>query len=194
MAQMAWVAGLVVPAAIRAALIPAFGAVRHSSEGVAAAMRDAEAWIARLCRLACSQAHGCARSAGRRAPRLLHQRGARRRRGRPLPRPAAGLGLAMIATPSLAGVQAGLNPWRYAGHAAAGLVFAVLAGVLLVPTMALGAAWAALSVCTVLALLALALRPSPAGLGALSWSCSLALLYCGSGTTRGGLRLALLWC
>ena len=32
-AQMAWVAGLVVPAAIRAALIPAFGAVRHSSEG-----------------------------------------------------------------------------------------------------------------------------------------------------------------
>ena len=47
-AQMAWVAGLVVPAAIRAALIPAFGAVRDSSEGMATAMRDAEAWIAPL--------------------------------------------------------------------------------------------------------------------------------------------------
>ncbi|GIS27488.1 MAG: hypothetical protein CM15mP128_2470 [Methanobacteriota archaeon] len=57
-AQMAWVAGLVVPAAIRAALIPAFGAVRDSSEGMATAMRNAEAWIARLCRLACLPGHG----------------------------------------------------------------------------------------------------------------------------------------
>ena len=81
-----------------------------------------------------------------------------------------GWGLAMIATPSLAGVQAGLNPWRYAGHAAAGLGFAVLAGVLLVPDHGpLGAARAALSVCSELALLALALRPSPRRLHKGAW-------------------------
>ena len=170
-AQMAWVAGLVVPAAIRAALIPAFGAVRDSSEGMAAAMRDAEAWIAPLVPL------GLIAGAWT-VPILLDGVFPASYTSGVLGADAGdlflillpGWGLAMIATPSLAGVQAGLNPWRYAGHAAAGLGFAVLAGVLLVPGHGpLGAAWAALSVCTVLALLALALRPSPRRLHKGAW-------------------------
>lgn len=170
-AQMAWVAGLVVPAAIRAALIPAFGVVRDSSEGMAVAMRDAEAWIAPLVPL------GLLAGAWT-VPVLLDAVFPASYTSGVLGADAGdlflvllpGWGLAMIATPSLAGVQAGLNPWRYAGHAAAGLCFAVLAGVLLVPDHGpLGAAWAALSVCTVLALLALALRPSPRRLHKSAW-------------------------
>jgi O-antigen/teichoic acid export membrane protein len=170
-AQMAWVAGLVVPAAIRAALIPAFGVVRDSSERMAVAMRDAEAWIAPLVPL------GLLAGAWT-VPVLLDGVFPASYTSGVLGADAGdlflvllpGWGLAMIATPSLAGVQAGLNPWRYAGHAAAGLCFAVLAGVLLVPDHGpLGAAWAALSVCTVLALLALALRPSPRRLHKSAW-------------------------
>ena len=161
-AQMAWAAGLVVPAAVRSALIPALGAVRSSSTAMSATMREAEAWIAPLVPMGLF-AGACT------VPPLFS-----------LVFPASytsgvlgadaghlflillpGWGLAMMATPSLAGIQAGMNPWRYAGHAATGLCFAVVAGALLVPANGpIGAAWAALSVCTVLALLALVLRPS----------------------------------
>ncbi|RPG73405.1 MAG: lipopolysaccharide biosynthesis protein [Euryarchaeota archaeon TMED141] len=161
-AQMAWAAGLVVPAAVRSALIPAFGAVRSSSMGLSSAMREAEAWMAPLVPA------GLFAGAWAVPPLFSLVFPASYTNGA-LGADAAhlflvllpGWGLAMMATPSLAGVQAGLNPWRYAGHAAAGLCCAVVAGVLLVPNNGpIGAAWAALSVCTVLALLALLLRPS----------------------------------
>ena len=90
-AQMAWVAGLVVPAAIRAALIPAFGAVRIQAK-VAAAMRDAEAGLPRLCRLACSPGHGWCPFCWTACFPPPTPAGARRRCGRPSPRPAARLG------------------------------------------------------------------------------------------------------
>ena len=162
-AQMAWVAGLVVPAAIRAALIPAFGAVRDSSEALGTAMREAEAWIAPLVPVGLFAGAGV-------VPVLFSVVFPASYTSGMLGADAGelflillpGWGLAMIATPSLAGVQAGLNPWRYAGHAAAGLCFAVVAGLALVPANGpLGAAWAALCVCLMLAVLALALRPSP---------------------------------
>lgn len=161
-AQMAWAAGLVVPAAVRSALIPAFGAVRSSSMALSSAMREAEAWMAPLVPA------GLFAGAWAVPPLFSLVFPASYTNG-VLGADAAhlflvllpGWGLAMMATPSLAGVQAGLNPWRYAGHAAAGLCCAVVAGVLLVPNNGpIGAAWAALSVCTVLALLALLLRPS----------------------------------
>tara|TARA_B100000900_G_scaffold110514_1_gene92290 strand:- start:5804 stop:7237 length:1434 start_codon:yes stop_codon:yes gene_type:complete len=177
-AQMAWAAGLVVPAAIRSALIPAFGAVRESNQSTAVELRKAEAWIAPLVPMGlfagalvvpplftllfpASYTDGAlGANAGHLFLILL-----------------PGWGLAMMATPSLAGIQTGLNPWRYAGHAGAGLCFAVVAGLLLVPNNGpLGAAWAALSVSAVLALLALVLRPSRRDLHARAWS--LALLSC----------------
>jgi O-antigen/teichoic acid export membrane protein len=170
-AQMAWAAGLVVPAAIRSALIPAFGAVRESSHSTSVELRKAEAWIAPLVPMGlfagalvvpplftlvfpASYTDGAlGANAGHLFLILL-----------------PGWGLAMMATPSLAGIQTGLNPWRYAGHAGAGLCFAVVAGLLLVPNNGpLGAAWAALSVSAVLALLALVLRPSRRDLHARAW-------------------------
>ena len=178
-AQMAWAAGLVVPAAIRSALIPALGAVRDSSRSTSAELRKAEAWIAPLVPMGlfagalvvpplftlvfpASYTDGVlGANAGDLFLILL-----------------PGWGLAMMATPSLAGIQTGLNPWRYAGHAGAGLCFAVVAGLLLVPNNGpLGAAWAALSVSAVLALLALVLRPSRRDVHAGAWS--LAILGCG---------------
>ena len=170
-AQMAWAAGLVVPAAIRSALIPAFGAVRESSQSTSEELRKAEAWIAPLVPMGlftgalivpplftlvfpASYTDGAlGANAGHLFLILL-----------------PGWGLAMMATPSLAGIQTGLNPWRYAGHAGFGLCFAVVAGLLLVPSNGpLGAAWAALSVSAVLALLALALRPSRRDMHAPAW-------------------------
>ena len=177
-AQMAWAAGLVVPAAIRSALIPAFGAVRESSQSTSVELRKAEAWIAPLVPMGlfagalvvpplftlvfpASYTDGAlGANAGHLFLILL-----------------PGWGLAMMATPSLAGIQTGLNPWRYAGHAGAGLCFAVVAGLLLVPNNGpLGAAWAALSVSAVLALLALVLRPSKRDLHGRAWS--LVVLSC----------------
>lgn len=177
-AQMAWAAGLVVPAAIRSALIPAFGAVRESSQSTSVELRNAEAWIAPLVPMGlfagalvvpplftfvfpASYTDGAlGANAGDLFLILL-----------------PGWGLAMMATPSLAGIQTGLNPWRYAGHAGASLCFAVVAGLLLVPNNGpLGAAWAALSVSAVLALLALVLRPSRRDVHARAWG--LAVLSC----------------
>lgn len=178
-AQMAWVAGLVVPAAIRAALIPALGAVRESTETMVASMREAEAWIAPVVPV------GLLAGAWA-VPLLLNGVFPASYTSGVLGADAAdlflillpGWGLAMIATPSLAGVQAGLNPWRYAGHAAAGFAFAVVAGVALVPANGpLGAAWAALSVCAMLAVLALVLRPSPGQFHKGAWA--LTVLGCG---------------
>ena len=171
-AQMAWVAGLVVPAAIRAALIPALGAVRDSTEAMATAMRDAEGWIAPLVPVGLLVGAWA-------VPVLLDGVFPASYTSGALGADAGdlflillpGWGLAMIATPSLAGVQAGLNPWRYAGHAAAGFAFAVVAGLLLVPANGpLGAAWAALSVCAMLSALALVLRPSRRHLNKGAWA------------------------
>lgn len=177
-AQMAWAAGLVVPAAIRAALIPALGAVRDSDDAMASSMREAEAWIAPLVPMGLLAGAWV-------VPALFSVVFPASYTSGVLGADAAdlflillpGWGFAMIATPSLAGVQAGLNPWRYAAHAAAGLCFAVIAGMLLVPANGpLGAAWAALSVCAVLALLALALRPSRRRLHVGAWT--LVVLSC----------------
>ena len=177
-AQMAWAAGLVVPAAVRAALIPALGAVRDSSRSTSVELRKAEAWIAPLVPMGlflgalvvpplftlvfpASYTDGAlGANAGDLFLILL-----------------PGWGLAMMATPSLAGIQTGLNPWRYAGHAGAGLCFAVVAGVLLVPANGpLGAAWAAVSVSAMLAFLSLVLRPARRDVHARAWT--LAVLGC----------------
>ena len=73
-----------------------------------------------------------------------------------------GWGAAMLSAPALGAVQAGPNPWRYALHSAAGLIFALVSGLVLIPRFGVsGAALTTTFTALAMALTALFLRPEP---------------------------------
>ncbi|MDA0878146.1 MAG: oligosaccharide flippase family protein [archaeon] len=162
-AQLALLAGYVVPASVRAALLPALGEHRDDAERLREEVARAEGWMAPLIPFGLL--------AGALVVEVLV----------PLAFPAAysdgslgvdaralfvlmlpAWGAAMLAAPALGAVQAGPQPWRYAAHAAFGILVALLAGLMLIPRFGVaGAALTTSLTAVVMALAALALRPDP---------------------------------
>lgn len=170
-AQLALLAGLVVPASVRAALLPAFGERRDDPAGLRNEVARAEGWMAPLIPfgllagaatvdvlvpLAFPSAYSDG-SLGEDARRLFVLM---------LP----GWGAAMLAAPALGAVQAGPKPWRYAAHAAFGIVVTLAVGLVLIPRLGVsGAALTTSLTAVAMALGALVLRPDPHGTCWTAW-------------------------
>lgn len=76
----------------------------------------------------------------------------------------------MLAAPALGAVQAGPKPWRYAAHAAFGIVVTLAVGLVLIPRLGVsGAALTTSLTAVAMALGALVLRPDPHGTCWTAW-------------------------
>lgn len=162
-AQLAVLAGLVVPASVRAALLPALGELRDDVRAMQAEVARTEAWMAPLLTVGLLLGAVIVNLLVPLAFPSSYSDGTLGEDARALfVLMLPGWGAAMLAAPALGAVQAGPNPWRYALHSAAGLIFALVSGLVLIPRFGVsGAALTTTFTALAMALTALFLRPEP---------------------------------
>ena len=137
-AQLAWIAGLMLPQAMRAALLPYLGEVRDKPQQFASRMSYAHHWTIAIVPFGLIFGHVVVSLS---IPAFfdaeyLHAVAV-------FDILLAGWAITMLAIPWYVALQAGHNPWKFTGLIGMVVVFAAISGWLLIPSSGvMGAAWA----------------------------------------------------
>ena len=137
-AQLAWIAGLMLPQAMRAALLPYLGEVRDKPEDFASRMSYAHHWTIAIVPLGLIFGHVIVSFS---IPAFFSAEYSDAVAVFDIL--LAGWAITMLAIPWYVALQAGKNPWRFTGLIGLIVVFAGVFGWLLIPSSGvMGAAWA----------------------------------------------------
>ena len=145
-AQLAWIAGLMLPQAMRAALLPYLGEVRDEPEKFASRMGTAHHWTLAILPLGFLAGHLIVSFS---VPRLFDSDYSQAVEVFDIL--LAGWAMTLLAVPWYVALQAGHNPWRFTSMIALVVIVAAVSGWLLIPESGvMGAAWASVIGCSIM--------------------------------------------
>ena len=145
-AQLAWVAGLMLPQAMRAALLPYLGEVRNNEHRFARRMSLAHHWTLAILPIGLVAGHTIVYFA---VPQFFETEYSSAIHIFDIL--LAGWAMTLLAIPWYVALQAGNNPWRFTLLITLIVVVSLIAGWLLIPEYGvMGAAWASLIGCCIM--------------------------------------------
>ena len=145
-AQLAWIAGLMLPQAMRAALLPYLGEVRDDEKQFANRMSLAHHWTVVILPIGLIAGHSIVYFA---VPTFFNNDYSDAVQIFDIL--LAGWAMTLLSIPWYVALQAGNNPWRFTGLISLIVIFSSIAGWLLIPQYGvMGAAWASLIGCSVM--------------------------------------------
>ena len=145
-AQLAWIAGLMLPQAMRAALLPFLGEARDDSEEFGNRMLIAHHWTIAILPIGLIAGHLVVSFS---IPRFFDSEYASAVEVFDIL--LAGWGMTLLAIPWYVALQAGRNPWRFTTLIGLVVLAAGLAGWILIPEYGvMGAAWASVIGCSIM--------------------------------------------
>ena len=145
-AQLAWIAGLMLPQAMRAALLPYLGEVRDKPRKFSSRMLKAHHWTIAILPVGIISGHVIVSFS---IPRVFDSEYAQAVEIFDIL--LAGWAMTLLSIPWYVALQAGKNPWRFTGLISLVILAAGLSGWILIPiTGVQGAAWASVIGCSVM--------------------------------------------
>ena len=145
-AQLAWVAGLMLPQAMRAALLPYLGEVRDQPKKFARRMLTAHHWTLVLLPVGLIAGHLIVSFS---VPRFFGPEYSQAVEVFDIL--LAGWAITLLSTPWYVALQAGNNPWRFTSLIALVVLAAGISGWFLIPgSGVMGAAWASVIGCSIM--------------------------------------------
>tara|TARA_B110001452_G_scaffold265952_1_gene271663 strand:- start:2522 stop:3901 length:1380 start_codon:yes stop_codon:yes gene_type:complete len=145
-AQLAWIAGLMLPQAMRAALLPYLGEVRDQPKKFAKRMLTAHHWTLVLLPVGLIAGHLIVSFS---IPKFFDSEYAQAVEVFDIL--LAGWAITLLAIPWYVALQAGNNPWRFTSLIALIVLTAAISGWLLIPEHGvMGAAWASVIGCSIM--------------------------------------------
>ena len=145
-AQLAWIAGLMLPQAMRAALLPYLGEVRDEPKKFASRMGTAHHWTLAILPLGLLAGHLIVSFS---VPKLFDSDYSQAVEVFDIL--LAGWAMTLLAVPWYVALQAGHNPWRFTAMIALVVIVAAVSGWLLIPESGvMGAAWASVIGCSIM--------------------------------------------
>ena len=145
-AQLAWIAGLMLPQAMRAALLPYLGEVRDKPEQFAKRMLTAHHWTLVLLPVGLVAGHVIVSIS---IPRFFDSDYSQAVEVFDIL--LAGWAMTLLSIPWYVALQAGHNPWRFTSLIGMIVIGAGVSGWLLIPEYGvMGAAWASLIGCSIM--------------------------------------------
>ena len=145
-AQLAWIAGLMLPQAMRAALLPYLGEARENPEEFSKRMLVAHHWTVAILPIGLVAGHLIVSFS---IPRFFDSNYSNAVEVFDIL--LAGWAMTMLAIPWYVALQAGHNPWRFTSMIALVVLSAGISGWLLIPEYGvMGAAWASVIGCSIM--------------------------------------------